>query len=167
MPNFLRHWQAFAKRRPDFAMSRVRQLGTITDAEKRDFFAAIDLFALPSRSDSFGLVLLEAWANGVPSVAYRAGGIADVIRSGQDGLLVPCGQVDALSTAIRHYFGDFAMRERLGKTGFARLKKDFDWNEKLTLVRQTIAERIERNKKTRAEPIARTLPTLQPVRRSG
>ena len=58
----------------------MRRLGPLTDAEKRDFFAGIDLFALPSRSDSFGLVLLEAWANGVANVAYRAGGVADVIQ---------------------------------------------------------------------------------------
>ena len=42
------------------------RLGVLSERQKRDFFAGIDVFALPSRSDSFGLVLLEAWANGVP-----------------------------------------------------------------------------------------------------
>src|SRR5207253_7431181 len=84
MPNFERCWQAFEARCPAFAAKFVRRLGPISDADKRDFFAAIDVFALPSRSDSFGLVLLEAWANGVANIAYRAGGIADVLRRDVD-----------------------------------------------------------------------------------
>ena len=163
MSNFTRFWQAFAKRCPEFATRCVRRLGPISDAEKRDFFASIDVFALPSRSDSFGLVLLEAWANGVPNVAYRAGGIADVIRDGVDGLLAPCGNVDVLTTLIQRLQEDFGMRERLGKAGQARLPAEFCWHDKLALVRRIITERIEGKKKTRTEPAARTLPTLQPA----
>ena len=73
------------------------RLGLLTDAQKRDFFAGLDVFALPSRSDSFGLVLPEAWANGAPVVGYRAGGVAWVIRHEQDGLLVKCGDVEGLA----------------------------------------------------------------------
>src|SRR5262245_671465 len=61
MPNFLRSWHGFTP------AGRVLRLGVLGERHKRDFFAGIDLFALPSRSDSFGLVLLEAWANGVPN----------------------------------------------------------------------------------------------------
>src|SRR5437588_2841779 len=95
MPNFLRFWDTFGPKQ------NVCCLGRLSETEKRDFFAGIDVFALPSRSDSFGLVLLEAWANGVPNVAYRAGGIADVIRHEDDGLLVPCGNLAALTNALR------------------------------------------------------------------
>src|SRR5262249_4603198 len=76
MPNFRAFWERFPHR------DRVRQLGPITDAQKRDFFAGIDAFALPSRSDSFGLVLLEAWANARPNLVYRAGGPAELVRDG-------------------------------------------------------------------------------------
>jgi glycosyltransferase involved in cell wall biosynthesis len=157
MPNFTRFWQAFESRGQspsasedaksslagaralNFAQRWVRRLGPITDAEKRDFFAAIDIFALPSRSDSFGLVLLEAWANGVPNVAYRAGGIADVIRHDIDGLLVKCGDVNALADAIQRLREDVDSRVRLGVDGRARLPADFCWDDKLALVRRTIA----------------------------
>jgi glycosyltransferase involved in cell wall biosynthesis len=147
MPNFTSYYQAFVKRCPAFASRWARQLGAITDDEKRDFFAAIDIFALPSRSDSFGLVLLEAWANGVPNVAYRAGGIADVIHDRSDGLLVQCGRIDALGRAILDLSDDCETRERLGKTGQARLPRDFAWHDKLALVRRTLAERVERKQK--------------------
>ncbi|MSQ95284.1 MAG: glycosyltransferase family 1 protein [Gemmataceae bacterium] len=136
MPNFTRFWQAFEQR---FPPTFVRRLGPISDAEKRDFYAAIDAFSLPSRSDSFGLVLLEAWANGVPNIAYRAGGVADVIRHDIDGLLVPCGDIAALSAALQHLQEDVDLRVRLGMDGKHRLPRNFRWEDKLALVRQTIA----------------------------
>ena len=106
MPNFRRHIAACG-----FPPS-IRQLGVLTDEQKRDFFAGIDLFALPSRSDSFGLVLLEAWANGLPNLAYRAGGIAGVIRHGEDGLLVRCGDVTGLAEAPERGVGGDGHVER-------------------------------------------------------
>src|SRR5206468_102144 len=110
MPNFRAFWQQFAARHPERSRTDVVSLGPLTEAQKRDFFAGIDVFALPSRSDSFGLVLLEAWANGVPNVAYRAGGIADVIRPGIDGLLAPCGDVAGLAAALARLCGDEVVR---------------------------------------------------------
>ena len=95
MPNFLAFWRQFQPAGP------VQLLGPLSDEDKRHFFASIDLFALPSRSDSFGLVLPEAWANGVPCVGYRAGGVAWVIRDGLDGLLVRCGDITALAESLR------------------------------------------------------------------
>jgi glycosyltransferase involved in cell wall biosynthesis len=139
MPNFTRFWQAFAARCPEYARNKVRQLGSLTDADKRAFYASIDVFALPSRSDSFGLVLLEAWANGVPNVAYRAGGIADVIQHERDGLLVPCGSIDALTIALERLCDDIDIRIDLGLCGQARLPREFRWDDKLALVRRTIA----------------------------
>jgi glycosyltransferase involved in cell wall biosynthesis len=144
MPNFTAYWNAFEARCPDFARQSVRRLGPITDEQKRDFYAAIDVFALPSRSDSFGLVLLEAWANGVPNVAYRAGGIADVIRHDIDGLLLPCGDIAALSAAIARLQDDLDMRVRLGMDGKARLPSEFCWDEKLALVRDTVERAAHR-----------------------
>ncbi len=144
MPNFRSFWKSFQERCPDGARRWVRFAGPVTEAQKRDFFACIDVFALPSRSDSFGLVLLEAWANGVPNVAYRAGGIADVIRHDDDGLLLPCGDVPALTQAIDRLSADAGLRWRLGRRGQARLAFDFRWDDKLALVRNTIVSALTR-----------------------
>jgi glycosyltransferase involved in cell wall biosynthesis len=130
MPNFERYWDSFGPK------ARVRRLGVLNEQQKRDFFAGIDVFALPSRSDSFGIVLLEAMANAVPNVGYRAGGIASVIRHGEDGLLVRCGDVRALATALRQLAEDSGLRRRLGSAGRARTPS-FRWEDKLRLVRDT------------------------------
>lgn len=134
MPNFRRAWEAFP------AKDRVTRLGRLSNAQKCDFFTGIDVFALPSRSDSFGLVLLEAWANGKPNVCYRAGGPADLIRDAQDGLLVRCGDVDGLAEGVARLSANVALRRRLGEAGRERIGREFRWADKLGLVRDLIRE---------------------------
>jgi glycosyltransferase involved in cell wall biosynthesis len=129
MPNFQRFLTTFPYR------SRVRRLGRLSETGKRDFFAGLDVFALPSRSDSFGLVLLEAWANGLPNLAYKAGGVADLVRSERDGLLVRCGDTAGLAAALKRLLTDAAARTRLGKAGRDRLSVEFCWEDKLEQVR--------------------------------
>jgi len=137
MPNFREFWRQFEQRHGAGELRRVRRLGVLDEAQKRDFFAGIDVFVLPSRSDSFGLVLLEAWANGVPNVAYRAGGIADVVRDEVDGLLVPCGKIAALADALGQLVHSADERRRLGEAGRERLPAEFRWDDKLDRVQRT------------------------------
>jgi glycosyltransferase involved in cell wall biosynthesis len=139
MPSFRWFWQEFAARNSERSGRDIVRLGPLTDDQKKDFFAGIDIFALPSRSDSFGLVLLEAWANGVPNIAYRAGGIADVIRSGRDGRLVSCGDVGQLASTIAELHGNAELRRKLGAAGLARLSGEFRWLDKLSLVSERYA----------------------------
>jgi glycosyltransferase involved in cell wall biosynthesis len=129
MPNFRRFWQTY----PDAA--RVQRLGVLDEQQKRDFFTALDVFALPSRSDSFGIVLLEAWANGAVNIGYRAGGIAGVIRHEGDGLLVNCGDIGGLAAALGRLAADAKLRQRFGVAGRERTLRDFRWDAKLSLVR--------------------------------
>jgi glycosyltransferase involved in cell wall biosynthesis len=131
MPNFTQYWRRQVVNEP------VTRLGVLSEAEKRDFYAASDLFAMPSRSDSFGIVFLEAWANGLPCVAYRAGGVPGVIRHEEDGLLVDCGNIEALSNAIRRLVADGGVRRRLGEEGRRRVARDSQWQPRLELVRAT------------------------------
>jgi glycosyltransferase involved in cell wall biosynthesis len=128
MPNFRDYWHSYRWK------ERVHYLGVLDDRQKCDFYAGIDVFALPSRSDSFGLVLLEAWANGVANVAYRAGGPAELIRDGKDGLLVECGQVFMLGRALSDLARYDDMRRRLGEAGRQRTMSEFFWSDKLWLV---------------------------------
>jgi glycosyltransferase involved in cell wall biosynthesis len=134
MPNFESYWKVC---RPT---GTVRRLGVVDQAQKKDFFAGIDLFALPSRVDAFGLVLPEAWANGVPCVGYRAGGVPWVIRDGVDGMVVRCGDISELARALLRLARDAELRRRLGAAGLTRTQCEFDWTEKLTLVRRVYEE---------------------------
>jgi glycosyltransferase involved in cell wall biosynthesis len=132
MPNFTRFWNMFTRR------DRVERLGVLTDAGKRDFYANIDAFALPSRSDSFGLVLLEAWANGKPNLVYRAGGPGELVRDGVDGLHAAVGDVEGLSRQLIRLATDAQLRRRLGECGRSRIASEFNWVEKLEIVRREL-----------------------------
>ncbi len=132
MPNFERFWTSYPKK------DRVVRLGVLTEAEKRDFYAGIDAFCLPSRSDSFGLVLLEAWANGKPVVVYRAGGPAELVRDGVDGFVTSCDP-KALATGLRA-LSDAPRREAMGRAGRERTAIEFRWDNKLEIVRDAIGK---------------------------
>jgi glycosyltransferase involved in cell wall biosynthesis len=136
MPNFRAFWVGFGPK------DRVTRLGVLTDAAKRDFFAGLDVFALPSRSDSFGLVLLEAWANGKPNLVFRAGGPAELVRDGGDGLQAACGDVAELAAKLGQLVANPELRKRLGEAGRQRIGTEFRWDDKLALVRDTITSLI-------------------------
>jgi glycosyltransferase involved in cell wall biosynthesis len=146
MPNFRRYFATFGD------APRVRRLGVLTEEQKRDFFAGIDVFALPSRSDSFGLVLLEAWANGLPNLAYRAGGPAELVRDGRDGLLARCGDVDDLAAGIARLVGEPNLRHALGSEGRRRAENEFGWDNKLRLVREVMEDAVRDASEKRVSP---------------
>ena len=133
MPNFRAFWANFA------AKARVTRLGVLTDEQKRDCFAGLDVLALPSRTDSFGLVLLEAWANAKPNLVFRAGGPADLVRAGIDGLHAKCGDVDGLTAQLLRLVADAGLRMKLGEAGSSRVATEFRWRDKLELVRSVLA----------------------------
>jgi glycosyltransferase involved in cell wall biosynthesis len=139
MPNFRAFWTRFGPKH------RIQRLGVLSDRQKRDFFAGIDVHALPSRSDSFGLVLLEAWANAKPNVAYRAGGPGELIRHRADGLLARCGDIDELASHLGELAADAGFRQALGASGHARLASEFGWSDKLELVERVLRGQVPSN----------------------
>ncbi len=136
MRNFREFWATFEPK------EKITLRGWLTENQKRDFFAGIDIFAMPSRSDSFGIVFLEAWMNRLPNLAYRAGGVASVIRHQVDGLLVRCGDLEGLARSIHHLVEDAPLRERLGQAGYAKTVTDFHWEDKLRLIEECYHETI-------------------------
>jgi glycosyltransferase involved in cell wall biosynthesis len=113
--------------------------GPLSTGDCRDFFDAIDVFAMPSRTDSFGIVFLEAWANGKPVVAARAGGVVEVVEHDVNGLLVPFGQPEELATAIDRLVADPALRHSLGGAGRDRVETGYTWDDRY----RTLSARID------------------------
>lgn len=124
MEHFVRFFEAL----PEVDRSRCRFLGFISAEEKRDLLAATDLFALPSRTDSFGIVFLEAWCCGIPVIGARAGGVPDVITDGEDGLLVPFGNIPALASAVRTLLDNRALARQMGERGRSKTLGRFTWD---------------------------------------
>ncbi len=108
--------------------ARIRLLGPVSDSLKQDLLAATDLFVMPSRVDSFGIVYLEAWAYGLPVIGCRAGGVPDVITDGRDGLLVDFGDQASLAAAIESLLDDPELRQSMGQQGRAKVKAKYTWD---------------------------------------
>ena len=106
--------------------------GEVDDAGLARHYQAADLFALTSRVaghsvEGFGLVYLEASANGLPVIAHRTGGVESAVRAGVTGLLVDPGDEAALVDAIRRLASDAELRRRLGENG-RRFASGFSWD---------------------------------------
>ncbi len=78
-----------------------------------DYMAVFDLFAFPSRREGLGSILIDAMQHGLPIVASDVGGIPDLIRNDENGILIPVGDEDALANAILRLKDDAQYRDQL------------------------------------------------------
>jgi len=86
------------------------------------------VFVIPSVSEPFGIVALEAMASGIPIVASKTGGLQDIITNMKNGLLVEPRNSKALADAILEILSNLAFASKLKKDGLVRVK-DFDWKK--------------------------------------
>jgi glycosyltransferase involved in cell wall biosynthesis len=115
-------------------MDQVHFLGHVEHGKLPAHYAKADLLVLPSRMESFGLVLVEAMACGLPVVATRVGGIPEVVEDGVTGLLVPPNDPEALAEGINSLLEDPDRMKAMGARGRERAKEHFTWD--------TVAKRL-------------------------
>jgi len=108
----------------------------VSEQHKRDLLAAVDIFAMPSRTDSFGIVYLEAWLYGKPVIGARVWGVSDVIRDGENGLLVPFADVPDLERALRLLLDQPDLAASMGARGCRWACQEHSWDAKYPLIRQ-------------------------------
>jgi glycosyltransferase involved in cell wall biosynthesis len=123
MDDFRTEWQHL----PPLFREHCHCLGEISEAEKRDLLAAAAVLALPSRTESFGIVLLEAWFYGKPVIAARAGALAAVVNDGVNGRLVPFGDISALAAAITEILESPEQNRQWGRNGRDKTLNQFTW----------------------------------------
>jgi len=99
------------------APAGTRFLGELQGASLAEVFASADVFCFPSTTDTFGQVILEAGASGLPVVAAAAGGAVDLVRHRVTGLLVPPDDPDELAGALLELASSDDLRRQLGSAG--------------------------------------------------
>jgi glycosyltransferase involved in cell wall biosynthesis len=113
---------------------RVLLPGHVNWQETPDFCALCQVLAVPSVVDTQGNVdglpnvLLEALASGCAVVASRVAGIPDVVRDGENGLLVPPGDAAALAGSLCRLLGNAALRQCIGTNAQALMRAGFGWD---------------------------------------
>lgn len=105
---------------------RVRMTGSVAEHEIIALMRQADLFVAPSHAEPLGVVYMEAMAMGVAAIGTAAGGVAEIIDSGVNGVLVPPKDPDALAEAIRFLIADPAHRRRLAEAGRRSIVKNYD-----------------------------------------
>jgi glycosyltransferase involved in cell wall biosynthesis len=109
------------------------------------YYQAMDVLALPTYREGFPTVALEASAAGKPVVATRATGAVDAVADGITGLLVPVGDVQALTEALGRLLADPELAGRMGRAGQERVRRDYSreriWQELAALYRGLLKER--------------------------
>lgn len=88
-------------------------------------YAAMDVVAVPSLWEGFGLSAAEAMAFGKPVVASDVDGLREVVRNTETGSLVPCEDASAMAAALTTLLGEPVMRQRMGAAGAARAREMF------------------------------------------
>lgn len=122
-------------RLPAGVRSRVDMLGRVDDDRLAAWLRASSVYLGPALGgESFGIVLAEAMAAGLPIVASDIPGYRDVARHGQEAVLVPPGDAPALAAAVARVLGDPELARSLGAHGSLRAR-DFDW--------ATVRDRVE------------------------
>ncbi len=102
--------------------------GKVSEEEIPLYYAASDLFVLPSRYEGLGLVVLEAFASGKPVVATKVGGCVELVENGVNGFIVPPRQPIIMAEKILNILSNDELRREMGVK--ARMKaEEFSWSK--------------------------------------
>jgi glycosyltransferase involved in cell wall biosynthesis len=118
--------------------------GWVDRAQLPAYYAAADLFALPSTSEPLGRVLLEAMACGTPVAASALGGPLDVVDPGRTGLLIAPHDIAGWRSAIERVLDDGAWRRSLGQAARAKVEREYAWPVVARRLRDEVFEPVAR-----------------------
>jgi glycosyltransferase involved in cell wall biosynthesis len=121
------------------APGRVHFAGKIRRERMGEFYSAGDIFVFPGIRETLGMVYLEAQARGVPVVAFRNGGIPEVVADGETGVLTPPFDPEAFDESVRKLLENPALRDRMGNAARDRVRRRHDIRRNYGAV----AERLE------------------------
>ena len=121
---------------PSNQKARIVQVGLFEEKDKGSIFDAFDVFAMPSKEESFGITYLEAWLCNKPVIGARIGPTQCVIDEGRDGLLADPEDPEDIARAIIALLSNSNMREKMGRSGHTKALTHYTWDK--------IIDRVER-----------------------
>ncbi len=132
-------WQMYKSLAQELnVLGRIEYSETVDEPTLLQYYSNCDVLVLPSKTEGWGLSLMEAMACGKPVVASRAGGIPELVRDGVDGILVDAGDVRWLAEAIVRLLKDPGLRAQMGVAGRERATQ-FSWDRTAQVVLDSYA----------------------------
>jgi glycosyltransferase involved in cell wall biosynthesis len=120
-------------------------LGRVENKDMPGLYACSDLVVMPSLIEATSLSAMEAMAAGKPLVSTNVGGLPFLIRDGENGILVPPCQANALADAMRRLLDSPAKRTEFGKNGRTRVEMELDWKIIARRTKEIYGRAIERH----------------------
>lgn len=126
-------------------------LPDVPNKDLRALYAGAHLFVLAPREivndiEGFGIVYLEAAAQGVPCIGTKTGGVPEAVVDGGTGIVVKSENVDAICKAMERILADNEFRDALGERGRQRVLKEFSWDTRIKVIEDAISGCLENRK---------------------
>ncbi|MBU1627733.1 glycosyltransferase family 4 protein [bacterium] len=125
----------------------IIKLDHIPDIDKSDALSACEIFAMPSISDAFGLVYLEAWFFKKPVIGAYAGGVPEVIDDGLNGYLVPFNDKYMLAEVILKLHNNPQLAHKMGEEGYKKCLQQYTWDIVYRQTKSLYEDLIDKNQK--------------------
>jgi len=109
---------------------------------------ALDVLVVPSRAEAFGLVVLEAMANGKPVVGSDSGAIPEIVKPGETGLLFESGCAESLAAAVLELAGDPQRRREMGRRAEESFQEHYRMDREVTATEALYRELLERRSRS-------------------
>lgn len=110
----------------------VEFLGLVKGKKLAKQYGQADLFILPSLAEGQPIVVLEAWASGLPVLATKVGHNPFMIKEGENGFLTEPGSVSSLQKSLKRALEKRRLWQKIGKNGFELVKKRYTWENMVT-----------------------------------
>lgn len=106
-------------------------LNYATEEDKNNAIEGCEVFVMPSKSDSFGLVYVESWLRMKPLIAAYCSGVMEVIDEGINGFLVPFGDYEMIAGYILKLMKNKELAQKMGEEGYKKAKNNYLWQQRI------------------------------------
>lgn len=130
--------------------TRMSFAGPLAPRAVDEAYGRADLVVVPSRTESFGMVVAEALARGIPVVASRVGGIPEALSSGEAGILVPADDPAALESVLYKWWSDLTLRDDLKMAAVKARSTVRTWNSTISIIDSVLHDAARREMSVRA-----------------
>lgn len=107
--------------------NRVSLLGSMEHSKLPDYLSMADVFCRPSINEGFGISFIESMACKIPTIGTNVGGITDIIKDGENGILVPPENVGELTNVLKRVVEDENLANRIAEEGYRTVRERFTW----------------------------------------
>jgi glycosyltransferase involved in cell wall biosynthesis len=127
----LNEFEVYLHSQKSYVFENTVILNYASEEDKNNAIQGCEVFVMPSKSDSFGLVYVEAWLYKKPVIAAYCGGVMEVIDEGINGFLVPFGDYEMIAGYILKLLIDKELSKKMGEEGYKKAKNNYLWEQRI------------------------------------